>query len=112
MIKTRVRNVLISSDYSSQEVKILAQACDDKHMIELFEKGLDFYSDVASKAFKVPYESCLEFPPKGAFLKKDPDNQGYYIIGTEDDYDVICDGSQVNKKGKNLRSQAKSILLG
>lgn len=108
-MRTRVRNVLISSDYSSQEVKVLAQVCEDEEMIRLFKEGKDFYSDVASKALGFPYEQCLEFFPKGTYIKKKGD---VYYWADENDYTHIADGSHTHKEGKNRRTQAKSILLG
>ena len=46
--------------------------------------GKDLYSEIASKAFNMPYEECREFNPDGT----------------------------TNKAGKGRRTQAKSILLG
>ena len=76
--------VLMSSDFSQQEIKGMAQMCGDEGMIEAFKQGKDFYAQIASVAFGYPYEECLEFRPDGT---KSPD-------------------------GKERRSQAKSILLG
>ena len=47
-------------------------------------EGKDLYSEIASKAFNVPYEDCKEFREDGT----------------------------TNKQGKERRTQAKSILLG
>jgi DNA polymerase I-like protein with 3'-5' exonuclease and polymerase domains len=74
----------MSSDYSQQEVKVMAQMCQDKNMIQAFIDGKDFYSSIASIAFNKPYEECLEFRPDGT----------------------------TNPEGKERRSQAKSVLLG
>ena len=79
--------VLMSSDYSSQEPKCLAAMCKragDSQMYETFMHGKDLYSEIASKAFNVPYDDCREFRPDGT----------------------------VNKQGKERRTQAKSVLLG
>lgn len=79
--------VLMSSDYSQQEPKCLAALCraqGDSQMYDTFMAGKDLYSEIASKAFNVPYEDCLEFNPDGT----------------------------TNKEGKARRTQAKSILLG
>ena len=56
----------------------------DSQMYDVFMAGKDLYSEIASKAFNVPYEDCKEFRPDGT----------------------------TNKDGKERRSQAKSILLG
>lgn len=79
--------VLMSSDYSQQEPKCLAALCreqGDSQMYDTFMAGKDLYSEIASKAFNVPYEDCLEFNSDGT----------------------------TNKEGKARRTQAKSILLG
>ena len=76
--------VFLSADYSQQEIKGMAQMCQDEGMIEAFRQGKDFYAEIASVAFGYPYEECLEFRPDGT----------------------------TNKDGKMRRAQAKSILLG
>lgn len=75
----------MSSDYSQQEPKVMAQMCGDEGMLQAYRQGKDLYSQIASVAFNKPYEDCLEFYP-----------------GTD----------KTNKEGKERRSQAKSILLG
>ena len=77
-------NVLLSSDYSQQEPKVMTVMCQDLSMIEAYKNGKDLYASIASLAFNKPYEECLEFRPDGT----------------------------TNKEGKERRSQAKSILLG
>lgn len=77
-------NVLLSSDYSQQEPKVMTVMCQDPMMIEAYQNGKDLYASIASLAFNKPYEECLEFRPDGT----------------------------TNKEGKERRSQAKSILLG
>lgn len=76
--------VLLSSDYSAQEPRIAAHLSQDKKMIQAYRNGKDLYAEMASLAFGVPYEECLEFRP---------------------------DGSK-NPKGKERRGQAKAIFLG
>lgn len=79
--------VLMSSDFSQQEPKCLAAMCrqdGDHQMYDTFMQGKDLYSEIASKAFNVPYEDCREFRQDGT----------------------------TNKDGKERRTQAKSILLG
>ena len=87
MFKATDDYVMMSSDYSQQEPKCLAALCKqdgDSQMYDTFMAGKDLYSEIASKAFNVPYEDCLEFNPDGT----------------------------TNKAGKERRTQAKSILLG
>lgn len=79
--------LLMSSDFSQQEPKCLAALCKldgDSQMYDTFMEGKDLYSAIASKAFNVAYEDCLEFRPDGT----------------------------TNKEGKERRTRAKSILLG
>jgi len=105
--------VLMSSDYSQQEPKCLAALCKkqgDAQMYDTFMSGKDLYSEIASKAFNQPYEECLEYFPKGSYIKQVND-KWYYA--TEDDYDKIADGdTDTYDDGKERRTQAKSILLG
>lgn len=53
-------NLLISVDYSQQEVRLLAALAGDSAMIDAFHSGKDFYSVMASLAFDLPYESCTK----------------------------------------------------
>lgn len=82
--------VLMSSDYSQQEPKLMTQMCQDEKMIMAYKQGKDLYAEIASLAFGKPYEDCLEF-----YLDEN---------GKKTD--------KTNKEGKERRSQAKSILLG
>lgn len=54
-------------------------------MIKAFSEDKDIYATIASVAFNVPYEECLEFHPLTGEYQKD---------------------------GKARRTQAKSIVLG
>jgi DNA polymerase I-like protein with 3'-5' exonuclease and polymerase domains len=76
--------VLMSSDYSQQEPKVMTQMCGDPKMIKAYQEGKDLYAEIAALSFNTTYENCLEFRPDGT----------------------------TNPEGKNRRSQAKSILLG
>jgi len=82
--------VMMSSDYSQQEPKLTAYVSQDPNMIGAFKEGKDIYSTIASLAFKKPYEECCEF-----YLDEN---------GKKTD--------QVNRDGKERRSQAKGIVLG
>lgn len=76
--------MLVSLDFSQQEMMAVACLADDDKMLESFHLGRDIYSHVASIAFKVPYKECLEFYPDGT----------------------------TNKEGKKRRKQSKAICLG
>lgn len=77
--------VLISSDYSAQEPRLTATLAQDKLLIQSFIDGKDVYASIASIAFNVPYENCLEFHPETHEYQPD---------------------------GKKRRNEAKTILLG
>lgn len=86
MAKLRVGRLyaLVGADYSQQEPKLTADLSNDDKFIAECAAGKDAYGTVASLAFNMPYEECLEFFPDGS----------------------------LNKEGKERRSSAKSILLG
>ena len=77
--------VMLSSDYSQQEPKITAFVSKDPSMIEAFQTGKDIYATIASLAFNLPYEKCLEFHPETHEYQED---------------------------GKARRGEAKTIVLG
>lgn len=109
-IKTRERHVLMSSDYSSQEPKILAQCCNDESMLNVFRAGKDLYAQIAALSFHTTYENCLEFFPKGTPIRK---VNGVWQICDKSECDKLADGTtDTSKAGKARRSQAKSVLLG
>lgn len=58
MFKARDGHMLVSCDYTQQEVYILAALADDESMKEAYNKGMDFYAYMASLVFDVPYEEC------------------------------------------------------
>lgn len=76
--------VLINLDFSQQEMMAVASLADDDKMLESFHKGRDIYSHIASIAFNVPYEDCLEFRLDGT----------------------------TNYEGKERRKKSKAIALG
>ena len=76
--------ILMSSDFSQQEPRLMAEMCGDEKMINAYIDGKDLYAQIASIAFDTDYGNCLEFNPDGT----------------------------TNPKGKERRTSAKSILLG
>ena len=78
-------NVFISADFSQQEPKMTAFASNDPNMIKAFQEDKDIYATIASLAYNVPYEKCLEFHPETHEYQPD---------------------------GKARRTEAKSIVLG
>ena len=82
--------VLMSSDYSQQEPKLLSFVAQDRNMIDAFKHNRDIYSTIAALSFNKTYEECSEF----------------YFDETGNKTD------QVNREGKERRTQSKSIVLG
>lgn len=76
--------VLLSCDYSGQEVRVTAHLSKDEKMIDAYRQKKDVYSEIASLAYGVPYEDCCE---------KHPDGTDY-------------------AEGKRRRGEAKKIVLG
>lgn len=68
-----------------QEPKITAFVSQDENMIDAFQHDKDIYASIASIAFNVPYEKCLEFHPETHEYQPD---------------------------GKARRGEAKTIVLG
>lgn len=56
---------LLSSDYSQQEPRLTAHMSGDEKMINAYRQGKDLYVEIASIAFHLPYEDCMEFKPDG-----------------------------------------------
>ena len=77
--------VMLSSDYSQQEPKLTAFVSGDEKMIHAFKEEKDIYATIASIAFNLPYEKCLEFHP---------------------------DTHEYQSDGKARRGEAKTIVLG
>lgn len=76
--------VLLSCDYSGQEVRVTAHLAHDKKMIQAYQDNKDVYVEIAALAFHKPYEECLENRPDGT----------------------------TNPEGKARRGAAKKIVLG
>lgn len=60
MFRARKGHMLVSCDYSQQEVRILASLANDPSMIEAYARGLDFYAFMVSLVFERPYEQCVK----------------------------------------------------
>lgn len=92
--------IMMSSDYSQQEVRVLAHCSGNKEMLDAYRQDKDLYALMASKVYNKPYEECLEFYPEGTKIVVD---------GKE----IVCGKKEhTNKEGKARRSACKSIVLG
>lgn len=77
--------VMLNSDYSQQEPRLLAQYSQDEHMINAYKDGKDLYAMIASRVYHNDYEDNLEFNPTTGAIQPD---------------------------GKKRRSSCKTLLLG
>lgn len=84
MFKATPGYILMSCDYSGQEVRVTAHLSNDRKMIQAYVDEKDVYSEIAAIAFNKTYEECCE---------KWPD-------GTD------------NPDGKARRGESKKIVLG
>lgn len=100
MFKASEGYIMMSSDYSQQEIRVLAHCSGDEEMINAYKNNKDLYAIMAAKVYNKPYEDCLEFYPEGTKL---------IIDGKE----IICKKKEhTNKEGKKRRSSCKSLVLG
>lgn len=83
-INTRTKYVLIGSDFSQQEPRLLSHYSQDENMISAYKNGKDLYATIASGVYKMGYWDCME---------------------------RYEDGSP-NPEGKKRRQSCKAILLG
>ena len=75
---------LLSSDYSQQEPRLTAHMSRDEKLINAYKQGKDLYVEIASIAFRLPYEDCMEFKSDGT----------------------------INPEGAVRRQRSKAIVLG
>lgn len=89
--------IMMSSDFSAQEPRITAHMANDSRMVDAYIQGKDLYCLVASIAFGVPYEECLEtrdgvFQPEG---KKKRSTAKAIVLG-------VCYGKGIKAIGEDL----------
>jgi intein/homing endonuclease len=71
---------LVIADYSTFELRILAEIADDAVMIDAFNSGKDLHSMTASKVFGIPYEEIMK-EKKGIHKdKRDSAKMGNFAI--------------------------------
>lgn len=84
MFTARPGYILVGSDFSQQEPRLLANYAKDENMINAYIDGKDLYAVMASKVYNNKYEDNKEFYPDGT----------------------------MNPEGKKRRTNMKSLLLG
>jgi DNA polymerase-1 len=58
--KPQEGNVLVSNDYSQEELRILADFSGDENFRAIFASGLDFHTATAAQIFKIPVEKVTK----------------------------------------------------
>ena len=76
--------VLIGSDFSQQEPRLLSFFSRDENMINAYRQGKDLYATIAMGVYNLPYWDCMEHTEDGG----------------------------PNPEGKKRRQSVKAILLG
>lgn len=76
--------ILVGSDFSQQEPRLLANYSQDENMINAYKDGKDLYAMMAEEVYHIPYDQNKEFYPDG----------------------------KMNPEGKHRRTTMKSLLLG
>lgn len=76
--------VMVGSDFSQQEPRLLAWYSQDENMINAYKNGKDLYATIASDIYHNKYEDNLEHYPDGS----------------------------IYKDGKERRTSVKSLMLG
>lgn len=84
MFKAASGHVLVGSDFSQQEPRLLSNYAQDENMINAYKEGKDLYATIAAGVYNNTYW----------------DNMEHYEDGTP------------NPEGKKRRSSCKSLLLG
>lgn len=84
LFKASDGNILVGSDFSQQEPRLLSNYAQDENMINAYKQGKDLYATIACGVYNNTYW----------------DNMEHYEDGSP------------NPEGKKRRSKCKSILLG
>ena len=83
-INTRTKYVLVGSDFSQQEPRLLSHYSQDENMINAYKQGKELYATIAMGVYKLGYWDCMERHEDGS----------------------------PNPEGKKRRQSVKAILLG
>lgn len=83
-VKTKTDYVIVGSDYSAQEPRLMTHLSGDPNLRDTFEKGRDPYATLCAPAFHMDYWDCMEHTENG-----DP-----------------------NPDGKKMRAKGKVLMLG
>lgn len=104
--------IMLSSDYSQQEPKLTAFVSQDPNMIKSFQENKDIYATIASLAFNLPYEKCLEFHPEtGEYQPDGKARRGEaktIVLGICYGRSVVTIGDQLFGKDKTMSDEEKT----
>lgn len=81
-------NLLVDSDYSQIELRILAHMAGDEGLIEAFQKGQDIHRTTASQVFHVPFEKVTALQRRNAKAVNFGIVYGISAFGLSQDLDI------------------------
>lgn len=56
----RERGIMYQADLSQIELRLIAMACGDEHMVKAYNEDIDLHSLSMSRIFNLPYEHCVK----------------------------------------------------
>ena len=81
-------NLLVDSDYSQIELRILAHIAGDEKLIEAFQKGQDIHRTTASQVFHVPFDEVTSLQRRNAKAVNFGIVYGISAFGLSQDLDI------------------------
>ena len=84
LFKASPGHIMVGSDFSQQEPRLLSNYSQDDNMINAYKEGNDLYATIAAGVYNTGYWDCMEHWEDGS----------------------------ANPEGKKRRSSVKSLLLG
>lgn len=81
-------NLLVDSDYSQIELRILAHIAGDETLIEAFQKGQDIHRTTASQVFHVPFDEVTSLQRRNAKAVNFGIVYGISAFGLSQDLDI------------------------
>jgi len=105
--------IMLSCDYSGQEVRVTAHLSQDEKMIQAYKDGKDVYSEIASIIFNVPYEECCEKRPDGTYSKEGKERRATakpVVLGILYGRGIASIGEQLHKNRKEAQAIYDKVL--